>query len=226
MRALERLAGPGALVSRLTFDFVRPVPIAPLTVRAEVVRRGAKVTRLKAALAADDGAVVLEATAVALRLAPVLPESIVDGPAPPPPDSAPAFEFPFFRDVVGYHRAVEARIVRGTWGKGAVIAWMRPRVPLVEGEAPSPLQRLLVCADSASGLAVVLRADRHTWVNADLTVAVHREPAGEWVCLEAATDAQAHGIGLTRARLHDERGPIGVSLQTLLVEPRSGPPAG
>jgi hypothetical protein len=98
---------------------------------------------------------------------------------------------------------------------------MRPRVALVEGETPSPLQRLLVVADSASGLAVVIDPDRHTFINADLTVAVHRAPEGDWVGIDAATVAEAHGVGLTRARLWDAQGAIGVSLQNCLVGLRS-----
>ena len=35
---MERLADDGTALARLTFDFLRPVPIAPLTVRAEVTR--------------------------------------------------------------------------------------------------------------------------------------------------------------------------------------------
>src|SRR5439155_1215154 len=108
------------------------------------------------------------------------------------------------------------------WRGWPVAAWMRPRVPLVAGEVPSPLQRLLIAADSASGLAVVLDHTRYTFVNADLTVAVHRRLEGEWLCLDAATVAEAHGIGLTRARLWDGHGPLGVSLQTCLVERRPG----
>jgi hypothetical protein len=222
-RAMEREAGAGVMLTRLTFEFLRPVPIAPLVVRAEVTRAGSKVRRLQAGLTGADGTLLAQASAVALRTAPVLTESAGDGdPAPPPPATAAPFQFVFFRDPVGYHTSIETRIARGTWGKGPVAAWMRLRVPLVAGEGPSPLQRLLVVADSASGIAVVIDHTRYTFVNADLTVAVHRPPDGEWMCLDAATVAEAHGVGLTRARLWDERGSVGVSLQSCLVEPRSG----
>ena len=220
-RAMEQLAGEGMLLCRLTFDFLRPVPIAPLAVRAEVVRAGNKVRRLRAALSTGDGTVVIQAAAVALRTAPVLPASILDeDQAPPPVDASAPFQFDFFPDPVGYHTAMETRIARGTWGKGAVAAWMRSLVPLVAGEMPSALQRLLIAADSASGVAVVVEPAHHTFVNADLTVSVHRRPEGEWVCLDASTVAEAHGVGLTRARLWDARGPVGVSLQTCLAERR------
>jgi acyl-CoA thioesterase len=220
-RALEQVTGAGMLLARMTFDFVRPVPIAPLLVSAEVFRSGAKVQRLRASLATADGTALVHATAVALRTAPMLPETLGDDePAPPSPEASAPFEFTFFRDPVAYHRAVETRVVRGTWGKGPVTVWMRPRVPLVEGEVPSGVQRALLLADSASGVAVVIDYMRQTFVNADLTVALHRAPEGEWICLDATTVAEAHGVGLTRARLWDQRGPIGVSLQNCLVEPR------
>jgi hypothetical protein len=222
-RAMERLVGDGALLARMTFDLVRPVPIAPLTARAEVVRAGAKVRRLQAALATADGTVVVQASAVAIRTALVLPAALgEDTEAPPPVETGTPFEFSFFPDPIGYHTSVETRVVRGTWGKGPMTAWMRPRVPLVEGEALSPLQRLLILADSASGVAVVVAQARYTFVNADLTVAVHRPPDGEWICLDAATVVEPHGVGLTRARLWDARGAVGVSLQTCVAERRPG----
>jgi hypothetical protein len=221
VRALEALAPKESLLTRLTFDLLRPVPIAPLTIAAEVVRAGAKVQRLRATLLDDAGRELIQATAVALRTAPTLPASLVEAATPPaPPDTSAPFEFHFFPKMIGYQHSVEARVAHGTWGSGSMAAWMRPRVPLVAGEAPSPLQRLLIVADSASGVAVALDPKRHSWVNADLTVAVHRAPEGEWICLDAATTTEAHGVALTRARLWDTRGPIGVSLQSLVIETR------
>src|SRR5437773_6675888 len=64
---MEGLAGEGTALARLTFDFLRPVPIASLALRAEVTRAGAKVLRLQAALVAPDGTPCVQASAVALR---------------------------------------------------------------------------------------------------------------------------------------------------------------
>jgi hypothetical protein len=222
VRALEALAGDGAVLARLTVDFLRPVPIAPVTVHAEITRAGRKVQRLRAALRDAAGDDLLNVTGVALRVAPSSGAAVLDADgAPPPPDAATPFTFPFFRESDGYDAAVEARVARGTWGQGRLAAWMRPRVPLVAGEVASALQSLVVVADSASGLAVVLDPARHSWVNADLTVVLHRHPVGEWFCLDAATTAEAHGVGLTRARLWDVRGPVGGSAQTLVLEARA-----
>jgi hypothetical protein len=99
-------------------------------------------------------------------------------------------------------------------------------VPLVAESATSALESLVAVADSASGVAVVVDPAQATFVNGDLTVALHRMPVGEWTCLDAATGGERHGIGLTRARLWDMAGPIGRSPQTLLLEPREGPAGG
>lgn len=220
-RALEQLAGETALLARMTFDFLQPVPIAPLSVKTEVVRTGRKVQRLRAILLDGGGAELVHATAVALRTAPVLDAAIPDSDAPPPgPETAAPLTFPFFTEATGYHRAVEIRMARGTFGDASVVAWMRTKVPLLADEATSPTQRLLINVDSASGLAVTVDPKRHSWVNADLTVALHRVPDGEWIGLDATTTVEAHGVGLTRARLRDIRGPVGVSLQSLVIDAR------
>jgi hypothetical protein len=221
-RALEHLAGDRFLLTRVTFDFVRPVPIARLAVRAETARAGAKVLRLRAVLTTADDTPLVQASAVALRTASLLPSTLGDDGGHPPASaglSAP-FEFEFLPDAIGYHTAMETRIASGTWGKGPVFAWMRPRVALFDAEPISPLQRLMTAVDSSSGVAVVLDPAHHTFVNADLTVAVHRPPEGEWIGLDTATVVEAHGIGLTRARLWDARGAFGVSLQSCLAEAR------
>jgi hypothetical protein len=221
-RAMERLAGDGVRLARVTLDFLRPIPIAPLTVTADVARAGAKVRRLRAALADGDGTVLVTATAVALRTTPMLSGAIADDAgAPPPPEEAKPFDFSFFPEPVGYHTAMEGRAARGTWGQGPMAMWMRQRVPLVAGEAPSPVQRLLVCADSASGIAVVLDPRRHSFMNVDLGVALDRAPEGEWICVDARTSVAADGVGLTRGRLWDRRGAVGASLQSLLIESRA-----
>ena len=222
-RAFARHAGSDAQIARLTFDFVRPVPLVPLTVATRVVRAGAKAQRIAGTVLAEDGTPVIEATCLVMRVAPdrvAVPLETEAG--PPPPEASTPFELPLMSGDEGYHRAVEWRIARGTWGRGPVAAWLRLRVPLVTGETPTPLECLVTVADSASGIAVAVDPARATFVNGDLTIALHRVPAGEWTCLDAATTAESHGIALTRARLWNTTGPVGRSLQTLLLEPRAG----
>jgi acyl-CoA thioesterase len=91
----------------------------------------------------------------------------------------------------------------------------------VLGELPSPLQRVMIAADSGNGVAVVLDPARYTFINADLTVYLHRPPVGEWVCLDAVTLPERSGLGVSRSRLWDRDGPLGWALQSLVVEARA-----
>ncbi len=56
------------------------------------------------------------------------------------------------------------------------------------------------------------------FINPDLTIHVSRLPVGEWVGLESRTSAESQGIGITESRLWDEEGPIGRSIQSLLID--------
>jgi len=93
------------------------------------------------------------------------------------------------------------------------------KVPLLEDEPLSPLCRVCAIADFGNGVSGLFRGT-HTYINPDLTVYLHRYPETEWVCLDASTVAQPHGVGLAESLLRDERGPIGRSLQSLIIEAR------
>jgi hypothetical protein len=79
---------------------------------------------------------------------------------------------------------------------------------------------VLAAADSGNGVSAALDWSHYLFINVDLTVHLHRLPAGDWVCLDAVTTPEPTGIGLADTALRDERGPIGRALQTLLVRER------
>ena len=121
----------------------------------------------------------------------------------------------------GYHTAMEYRFESGGFMEtGPAVCWMRMRHPLVAGEEPSPLQRVLVAADSGNGISSTLDFGRFIFINVDLTVHLHRLPVGEWVCLDSLTIPEANGQGMSDTLLADELGPIGRAAQTLLVAER------
>jgi len=93
-------------------------------------------------------------------------------------------------------------------------------VPLVAGEEPTPLERLLVMADAASGVSAALPWDSWPFVNVDLGIHLNRPPSGEWMSMGARTDIGPTGMGLCTSTLGDADGAIGVSTQSLLVAPR------
>jgi hypothetical protein len=98
------------------------------------------------------------------------------------------------------------------------VAWTRLRVPVVGGEEPSPLQRVLAVADSANGVSAVLDWGSHLFINTELTVHFLRPAVGEWICLDAATEIGA--AGLARSVLSDRAGPVARGAQALLVAAR------
>jgi hypothetical protein len=100
--------------------------------------------------------------------------------------------------------------------------WIRVKVPLLEDEPLSPLGRACAAADFGNGISGLLPGT-HTYINPDLTVYLHRYPEGEWVALEGESAAEDFGVGLAACRLHDERGRIGRSLQSLRVDHLADP---
>jgi hypothetical protein len=117
--------------------------------------------------------------------------------------------------------AMDVRFSAGDFMEvGSATAWFRLALPLVEGEVPSAAQRAIAAADFGNGISRVLDWGRWIFVNTDLTVHLHREPQHEWVALDARTTIEPDGSGLAVSDLHDERGPIGVALQSLFVAPR------
>ena len=218
-RAVEAMARPGTRVARLTFDIARPVPIAPLTVTTSTVREGRHVMVVHAAIEP-----YMRCTALLIRTA---DDEAPECGALPAPRLDHAEDKPFFPVPypVGYHTAMEIRFVVGSFlRRGPATAWLRMRVPLVEGEQPSPLTRVLVAADSGNGVSNVLDFDTYLFLNADLSVHLLRYPLGEWVCLDANTSIDSSGTGLADTALYDERGQIGRCAQSLFVAKRSAGP--
>ena len=118
---------------------------------------------------------------------------------------------------------MDTRFVSGGYTEaGPAVVWMRMRVPLVEGQEPSALDRVLVAADSGNGVSGPLDYARYVFINTDLSVALRRLPVGEWVCLDSVSYAETDGVGLSDTALLDERGLIGRATQSLLVRSRAG----
>jgi hypothetical protein len=214
-------AAPGFFVARLTVDYLRPVPIDRLRVHVEPLRAGAKVQRLIGRLLHGD-TVVAHAVIALIRREAAPVTALADVVALPPPEASRPFQFPFFPEADGYHTAMETRLARGEWGTGRVAAWMRQRVPLVPDAPPSPLERVLVAADSGSGVSAAIDHRLQSAVNADLTVALARPLEGEWVGLDSVSTYEPSGIGLADTRICDTRGTIGRVLQGLVLEARPG----
>lgn len=222
-RAIERLDGAADFqVGRVTLEILRSVPIGPVEVDAAVARPGRSVQMVEATLRGAEGE-LMKARAWRLRKAEIeIPADVPATPEPPPgPEGGSEPEFFATGQEAGYHTAMQWRSVGGGFLEpGPATVWMRMRVPLVSGEAPTPLQRTLVAADVGNGISAVLDWSRYLFVNVDLSVHLERMPEGEWVCVDAVTLPQRSGIGTAESVLSDERGRIGRAVQTLLVAER------
>lgn len=220
-RGFERALPDDFQIVRITFELLRPIGFAKVTLKTEVAQEGANARRGTAVLEAD-GKELIRAHVLAFRKVPVEVDLPQEKP-PTPPAGLEPFEFGFFPTEVGYQTSMEMRFARGKLGQSPVAVWMRMKVPLLPDEKPSPFVRTVCAADSGNGVAQVVDYSKFTFVNADLSLSFLRRPKGEWICLEAHTMVTKDGVGLSDTRLWDEKGPIGRGCQGLLVRPRAAP---
>jgi hypothetical protein len=209
-------------VVRLTFDLARPVPVGvPLDVAVRVVREGRRVQLLDADLSDRAGTSLVHVRALRVRTGdeavPATAAEAAPPPSPPPHDLARLVPADGWA-AEGFWSAVDVRLVAGDLGvPGPGTAWFRVAAELADGVALTPTARVAAAADFGNGIGPPLPIDRFVYINPDLTIALHRLPATEWVAIAAGSVAQPQGVGLTTTTLFDEHGRIGQATQSLFV---------
>jgi Thioesterase-like superfamily len=246
--AFERMQ-PGAelRIARLGFELLRPIPFAPLTLSTSIVRPGRRVQELAGELHSGEqlicraSALRVQEVPAGLPTAAPAPDDGTNGsddrPAleryggPPPaaaharmpgPDAGKPVRFSLDDSPADSFAAsaMEMRWLDDPWTLGPARVWMRLRHPLLAGEALTPLARLTATADFGNGVSAALPFDQYLFINADLTIHLHRQPRGEWIGLDARTLLHGGGTGLAESVLHDVDGAVGRAFQTLVVQPR------
>jgi hypothetical protein len=226
-REAERIESvvPLAIV-RMTLELFKPVPLRPLRVASRLRRPGRRVQLVELGLF-DGDVEVAAATVLRLRSEHVpieaavpLPGEAPDGAGAPAPATSSTTSFVDDRwpwlDTLG----MDVRFVVGSlWQPGPSVAWFRMRMPLVAGEEPSAAQRVLIAADSGSGVGAALDFGRYRFLNPELTVHLARRAVGEWIAVDAGTVLSEEGTGVTTTRLWDSDGVVGAASAALLVEP-------
>ncbi|MDA3649903.1 thioesterase family protein [Saccharopolyspora indica] len=217
-RAVERTSDdPDLFIARLTVDLMRPVPAKPLTVTAQPLRTGKRLQVSKAVLTVD-GKPSARATAQLLR------RGEVDGVVPDVqtpfagPTGLPDGHLlpPELGLRWGVHDVIQVRWLEDQRATSTSKVWMHMPVPLVPGEALSPLSHVAVlvdCISAASPVGPIFGP----WINTDITLYLHRPFEGEWLGMEIDRDVQPTGIGVANARLYDERGLIGSAHEAVMV---------
>lgn len=221
-RAIEHL-DPGEFhVTRITVEILAQIPLMPVVVTSGLLRPGKRVQLAAAELATTDGAVLARAVAWRTRHRDpmALPPSAAHPGLPfPPPEALPPdpWRGPGYRHF--YSDAQERKVIAGSFQTpGPASMWFRLSAQLVEGEEPSPVQRVVAMADSANGISSVAGMDELLFINTDLTVHLLRAPQGEWLAMEAASYLDPSGRGISDAALYDTAGMIGRANQALFVD--------
>lgn len=217
-RASEALVPDKPLV-RLLVEIARPIPMSGFRVGSVIARTGKTVTTTSMELHDDERSY---ARAEGLHLAegeigPVTshhidvldPAEAIPGPFPIDP----------IHDEVAFGDSLDVRYVPGmSQGMGGeTFMWARSNVPLLDDEQPSPFQAICPLADSGNGISWHEGTETMAFVNADLVIALHRPPGGEWFGSHAVSFWEPNGIGRSDAELFDESGPVGRALQNLVL---------
>jgi hypothetical protein len=224
-RAAEqaRAEVPELACGRLTVDLFRSVPLAPVKVAARTVRQGRRIVVLDVTVE-QDGAPVGQGRAVLLRRS-AQPDGafrpVPDWPAPAPAQLGPARPASTSRWTAPW----ESWPVGSTGdGPGGVLSggmWVRDVHPLVTGEPLTPLVRVAMAADIASPVSHY--SDRGlSFINADYTVYLGREPHGEHVGIQACGHISEQGVAAGQCVIHDERGPVGFVTTSAVANPTMG----
>lgn len=211
--AIESLrTDPELFVSRITIDLFRPVPLTPLELKTTVVREGKRIKLVDAYIVAE-GIEVARASGLMLRRNPgMLGETTLSASrAIPPWESVPVKHFiegPL-EGVERYHAVMQVRRIDPVRKGAPMAAWIRLPVTLLPDTPLTPLERVAGLADFSSAMGMMSRGVRRSFINADINIALHREPEGEWICLESAGRGDHDGISSSSVHLHDSRGLFG-----------------
>ena len=223
-RSVERAGRNDGLthLARLTVNLIRPVPIGECRVETapdyvgraaghysgRLTAQGKELARFTALMQREDDLPIPDET----------PGHPLPGAPKTPQESAP-IRMSFGEDF-GYASLVETRLAEGEFFNGPCAAWFRLMHPLVQGESPTPYQRIAVAANSGNGISAALDFRKYAFVNCDLTINLFRRPSSEWICLQARTLLGGKGCGLAESTLYDEEGLIGRATQSLAIRRR------
>lgn len=224
VRAVEALV-PNQQVARLTIELIRPIPMAPFRVQGQVRRPGRTVTHTEAEIY-DDDQIYARAFGLHIRVADDVDyvSAVID--VPNLSDSVPG---PFaisgaLHSEAWFGSSVECRydpqspMTQG----GPRTMWLRTMHPILADEDPSPFQRIAPLADCGNGVSANGHLGHTTFVNADLTMSLHREPVGEWFASRSVSHWQNSGIGMADSELFDVAGAVGRATQSLILTTNQG----
>ncbi|HVK27039.1 MAG TPA: thioesterase family protein [Nocardioides sp.] len=211
----DRRREDGLVVSRLSYDILGTVPIAPIDIAVEVLRPG-RTIELVQATASYGGRAVVVLRAWLAEPYDTTPLAGTDLPSIPPADEMEPWDMAGLWPG-GFIASIEVR--RKELGPGRSMVWVRTPHALVADEPVSRLAAVAGLVDVTNGIAVRADPGKVAFPNLDLTAHFLHAPAEGWLGLDTTQSYGPGGIGVTSSKMHDENGPLGTIAQTLTVRP-------
>ena len=205
-------------IARQTIDLFRPVPYGRLAVQVEPIRQGRRIAVFQSRLSCE-GKLLTQGTTLCL-LADEQSGSVgADHTAEPPPPPSEGIANKIDRvgnRWVSYPGTLEMRHIVPPGSERAPVVWIRNDAPVLEETPLSPAVRAAGIADFVSPFAN-MQPGRSGYVNADITMHLHRRPVGEWHYLRVVSRGAADGVATAQAVLGDESGAYGASSAASLI---------
>ena len=117
---------------------------------------------------------------------------------------------------MAYHNSIDLRFVASP-NERPGRAWMRVPMPLLPDRPLTPAERAAAVSDFANPLSNMGAGSPTSYINADITLYLHRPPVGEWIGVQIIARAHADGVAVADARLRDRHGAVGHSLIASMV---------
>jgi len=210
---LEREYGTaGFLPTRLTADLFKAARRVPTVVRTRLVRDGRRIRNTECDILQGDILVARASMVQYRRSGPPPGEEWVGRADFTPPTGVEGAVYFVGSDDVGWDASGSAH--QNTSRKRVY----HRTIDVISGEVPSPFVRAVVAAEATS-LVTNLGTRGIGYINGDLTVALSRLPAGNYVGVQADSHWCAEGIAHGTATLFDDEGPFGTGMVTAIANP-------
>ena len=237
---MRRLGNTSQICSRLTVEILSGMPMAPYAVMARAVKPGRRTSVIEAELRAVEAPSRatepltggrLVARASSQWLAPTIPlaasgahemSNDVKALPPIPPERAD----PGAHSDIEYPRpgfnadGVDIRFVDGsTEEPGRGLTWIRLDHELMAGETTTPFGRVASLCDLGAAVGWDYSPSGGAYINTDVTLQLLREPVGEWILFDSATDSTPQGLACCHSEIADQQGRLGWVLQSQVEAP-------
>ena len=205
-------------IARQTIDLFRPVPFGRLDVDVESIRHGRRVAVFLTRVSCD-GTPLTQATTLCLRGDAgfgAVGSNHADEAPPPPEEAMPATVDRVGNRWVSYPGTLAMRHLVAPGGTEPAVVWIRADAPMVAEAELTPAVRAASIADFVSPFAN-MQPGRSGYVNADITLHVHRPPIGAWHYLRVVSRGAADGVATAQAVLGDRGGAYGACSASSLI---------